>query len=85
MRFVAFGLAVAGLLGAAIFMVRFAILARRVADLPTSMRLNPFNVLASRHRWTPEMEAVERKAAAGIAAFIAGVVLFALMSVLGSR
>jgi hypothetical protein len=84
MRFVAFGLAAAGLLGAAIFMVRFAMLARRVPDLPTSMRMNPFNVLTSRHRWTPEMEAVERKAAVSVAAFIAGVLLFALMSVLGS-
>jgi hypothetical protein len=48
------------------------------------MRINPLNVLASRQHWTPEIAALERKAAGDMVAFICGALLFVIMSMVGS-
>jgi len=34
---------------------------RMIPDLPLSIRLNPFNILASRDRWTPEIAMINRR------------------------
>jgi hypothetical protein len=40
---------------------------RKIPDLPLSIRLNVFNILACRDLWTPEVEAINRRmVAAGV-------------------
>jgi hypothetical protein len=65
---------IAGLAGGAIALllqVPFGIqlwrAVRRIPDLPVSIRLNAFNILACRDLWTPEVEAInKRMVAAGL-------------------
>ena len=54
------GLAVVALLGVALLNIVIAILSREVPHLPLNARINPFNALAYRDQWTPEMRAVNR-------------------------
>ena len=77
------GVAVVGLLCAGVFGVHCALLARKLPDLPLHMRINPFNVLASRDLWTPEIVRYERLAARSVLVFIVGVLMFVGLSVVG--
>jgi hypothetical protein len=65
---------IAGLVGGALALllqVPFGIAlwraVRKIPDLPLSIRLNAFNILACRDLWTPEVDAVHRRmVAAGV-------------------
>jgi hypothetical protein len=56
---------------------------RRAPDLPLSMRLNPFNILASRDRWTPEIEALNRSMVTAGLVWLGFVVLVAVAGLMG--
>jgi hypothetical protein len=72
-----------GLLGAAISMVRIALAGKCIPDRPLHMRMNPFNILASPDRWTPEISALHRQAVRFMLVFVIGVFAFVALSVFG--
>ena len=82
LRLCTLGIAAGALLGVGAFMIQAAALARKLPDLPFHMRLNPFNILASRDRWTPEIAAAERRAATCALVFIIGILVFVGLSLI---
>jgi hypothetical protein len=74
--------AMLGFVGVAVQMIRFALLASRLPDLPIHARLNPFNVLAMRDRWTPTMRDIHDSAVRWGLLFLGGVAVALFVSLL---
>jgi hypothetical protein len=74
---------VIGWIGVTCCMIRIAWLGRGLPNLPLHARMNPFNVMAMRSRWTPEISATDRIAVRFGLLFIVGILTSIVVGVLG--
>ena len=73
LKLVLLGFALIGLLCSAVLNIMIAVLSREIPNLPLSVRINPFNVLAHQDRWTPEMRETNRWAVRAMLVLVASV------------
>jgi hypothetical protein len=69
-------------LGLGACLIGIALEARRIPNLPLSMRLNPFNILADQSLWTPRVDALHRAGVRFGVLFIGCVVVAVLVRLL---
>ncbi len=78
----AFTAVVIGWLGMLCSMIRIAWLGRGLPNLPLHARINPFNVMAMRRRWTPAIATADRIAVRFGLLFIGGLITATVVGVL---
>jgi len=78
------GVSVLGLLGMGACMLGIAIAAWRLPDLPVSLRVNPFNILADPGRWTPEIRRLNQAGVRCGLVFIGAALMFAVVTILAT-
>jgi hypothetical protein len=79
---IAFALVIVGLGGTAVTMVRIAMLARRIHEVPTHIRVNPLNILAAREYWTDDIRRLHQLSVWFMMLFIGAVGTFLMIAML---